>query len=202
MEPLGESRREEKPGGEWVSSSSTEKKTSVYSPWPLCHPWILFTPREVLTPIEAPRHGPPSLPRALATFIGTLHVLCDLPHPFIPPLFLRAKSREMLREHCKLITAANIYYMTAGGLHGRDASVRKWLITNIIHFVSQVNFHQLISHPRNKFRFLFHTDKKELQLNLTDFTFWVLHSDKWHIKWAGQWIIKAVNIPLTQIALS
>lgn len=156
-----ESRREEKPGGEWVSSSSTEKKTSVYSPWPLCHPWILFTPREVLSPIEPPRHGPPSLPRTLATFIGTLLVLCDLPHPFIPPLFLRAKSREMLREHCKLITAPNIYYKTAGGLHGRDASTRKrrWgeaFIITITHFVSQVNVNQLISHPRTRFRLLLH----------------------------------------------
>lgn len=86
-EPLGEARREEKPGGEWVSSSSTEKKTLVYSPWPLCHPWILFTPREVFSLIEPPRHGLPFLPRTLATFTGTLLVFCDLPHPFISPPF-------------------------------------------------------------------------------------------------------------------
>lgn len=64
--PLGELRQEEKPGGEWVSSSSTEKKTLVYPPWPLCHPWILFTPREAFSLIDPP--GPSSSPRALATF--------------------------------------------------------------------------------------------------------------------------------------
>lgn len=58
----------------------------------------------------------------------------------------------MLREHCKLITAPNIYYTTAGGLRGRDASLRIRLITNITHFVSQVNFNQLIAHPRNRFK--------------------------------------------------
>lgn len=52
--PLGELRQEEKPGGEWVSPSSTEKKTLVSPPWPLCHPWILFTPREVFSLIDPP----------------------------------------------------------------------------------------------------------------------------------------------------
>lgn len=34
--------------------SSTEKKTLVYPPWPLCHPWILFTPREVFSLMDPP----------------------------------------------------------------------------------------------------------------------------------------------------
>lgn len=52
----------------------------------------------------------------------------------------------MLPKHCKLITAMNIYYMMAGGLHGRDVRVRerageqRWLLLRLIvmitHFVS------------------------------------------------------------------
>lgn len=71
---------------------------------------------------------PSSLPRTLATFTGTLLVLYILPHPFSPSFpffFLQAKSREMLPKHCKLIMALNIYYMTAGGLHGRDVKERE-----------------------------------------------------------------------------
>lgn len=66
------------------------------------------------------------------------------PPPF--SLYLRAKSREMLPKHCKLIAALNIYYMMAGGLHGRDVRVRerageqRWLLLRLIimitHFVS------------------------------------------------------------------
>lgn len=48
-EPLGEPHQEEKPVGEWGSSIFSEEKTLVYPPWPLCHPWILFTPREVFS---------------------------------------------------------------------------------------------------------------------------------------------------------
>lgn len=40
-------------------------------------------------------------------------------------VFLKAKSREMLFKHCKLIMALNIYYMTAGGLHGGDVRERE-----------------------------------------------------------------------------
>lgn len=65
---------------------------------------------------------------------------------YSPPfsLYLRAKSREMLPKHCKLIMALNIYYMMAGGLHGRDvrerAGEQRWLLLRLIimirHFVS------------------------------------------------------------------
>lgn len=46
--------------------------------------------------------------------------LCSASSFSLPLLFflLQAKSREMLPKHCKLIMALNIYYMTAGGLHG------------------------------------------------------------------------------------
>lgn len=42
-----------------------------------------------------------------------------------PPFFLQAKSRETLPKHRKLIMALNIYYMMAGGLHGRHVRVRE-----------------------------------------------------------------------------
>lgn len=83
--PLGEPRQKEKPGREWVSSSSTEKRTLVYPPWPLCHPWILFTPQEVFSLIDPPRslffashsrhiHGGPSSPLCSASSFSFLFI--------------------------------------------------------------------------------------------------------------------------------
>lgn len=92
-EPLGEARQEEKPAGEWVSYSSAEKKTLVYPPWPLCHLWILFTPREVFSLIDPPRslfyasrsphiHRDPSCPLCAASSFSFS----------LPPLFKKKKK--------------------------------------------------------------------------------------------------------------
>jgi len=108
-EPLGEPRQEEKPGGEWVHSITTEKKTLVYPPWPLCHPSILFTPREVFSLIDPP--VPSSSPRALETFTGTPLVLCVLSHPFL------SLSRSLLfyrlyQERCSPSIANWLWHWT------------------------------------------------------------------------------------------
>jgi len=57
-------------------------------------------------------------PHSQGPFLSSVFCLILFSHSFS---FLQAKSREMLPKHCKLIKALNIYYMTAGGLHGRDA---------------------------------------------------------------------------------
>lgn len=117
-EPLGEPRQKEKQGEEWVNSSSAEKKALFYPPWPLCHPWILFTPQEVFSLIDPLPHF-----FTLTTLWGIFLVLC-FPSSFslTPSCFLlQGKSRKMLSKHCKLIKDLNIYYMTAGDLRGREA---------------------------------------------------------------------------------
>lgn len=113
IEPLGEPHQEEKPVGEWVSSIFSEEKTLVYPPWPLCHPWILFTPREVFSRMDPPLKVPllclALSPHSQGIFSS---VFCLI--------FLSAKPREMLPKHCKSIRALNIYYKMAGGLRGSD----------------------------------------------------------------------------------
>lgn len=70
---------------------------------------------------------PPSLLRSNHSPRNLSCLLCSVSSFSLCPScsLLQAKSRKMLPGHCKLIKDQDIYYKTAGDLHGRETQERE-----------------------------------------------------------------------------